>query len=608
MRNKRIRNRLAALLPGIVALALTGWAMADPPARVARLGYFSGEVSFSPAGENEWVQGTINRPLTSGDRLWITSGARAELQIGVATLRMSGSTSVTLLNLDDRVAQLELAQGTLNIRVRRLSTNQVFEIDTPNLAFSLRRPGDYRIEVDPAGDATTVLVRSGEADVYGEGSAYTLGPSQSYRYYGTGLRDYENVKRPRVDEFDRWAIDRDRRAEKSGSLRYVSPDVIGYEDLDANGTWRTVAGYGNVWVPSRVEAGWAPYRDGHWSWVEPWGWTWVDDAPWGFAVSHYGRWANLGGTWGWVPGPARQQAVYAPALVAFVGGSNFRLSVSSGNVGGVAWFPLAPRDVYRPSYSVSREYFTRVNASNTVINNTNITNVYNNNSTNITYVNQRVPGAVVAVPTTAFVQSQPVSRAAVRLSSELIVSAPVSALAAVAPVQRSVIGPAAPAAKPAMNRVERPVVARTAPPPPPVAFAARESALAAAPGKPLATAEVQRLKPGPAPVPAPQVVVAAPVKPAVPMASAQPSKPAPGGDGRPAGQRGRPDQTAPPSDTSLKPQPAAQPVTPAVKPLPAPPVTSQPAPPGASQPAPPTTCYAAAGTATRAASAGCRAV
>jgi len=36
---------------------------------------------------------------------------------------------------------------------------------------------------------------------------------------------------------------------------------------------------------------WAPYREGHWAWIEPWGWTWVDDASFGFVTSHYGRWA-----------------------------------------------------------------------------------------------------------------------------------------------------------------------------------------------------------------------------------------------------------------------------------------------------------------------------
>ena len=567
-RLRKLRNRLSALLVGIATFASAGLALADPPSRVARLGYISGAVSFSPAGENEWVHGVVNRPLITGDRLWVAPGARAELQIGLAVARLSGSTSVTLLNVDDRVTQLELTQGTLNIRVRRLPPNHVVEIDTPNLAFTLRRPGNYRIEVDPADDATTVLVRDGQGEVFGEGVAYAIAARQSYRYYATGLREYE-VIRPQFDDFDRWSAERDRRTESSVALRYVSPDVIGYEDLDANGTWRVVAGYGAVWVPTRVASGWAPYRDGHWSWVEPWGWTWVDDAPWGFAVSHYGRWTNLDGTWGWVPGPVRQQAIYAPALVAFVGGSNFRLSVSSGNVGAVGWFPLGPSEIYRPSYAVSRDYFARVNNSNTVINNINITNVYNAPQ-NVTYVNQRVPGAVVAVPTTAFVQSQPVARVAVRLSSEQVFSAPVTQVVAVAPIQRSVIGPAAPANRPVVDSPVRQIVARTAPPPPPVPFVARESALAATPGKPLTESEVQRLKPGgAAAVPAPQVVVGAPAKPAVPMAAAQPSQPStsgPGGQGQGGPGRGRPEPGAPGPDQTARPQPALQ--APAIAPAP----------------------------------------
>src|SRR6185436_307151 len=120
---------------------------ADPPSRVARLGYMAGPVSLSPAGENDWVQATINRPLTTGDRLWADAGARAEIQVGGAMIRMHPGTALSILNLDDRVAQLQLSQGTLTVRVRRLGPNQVFEVDTPNLAFTLRQPGEYRIAV-----------------------------------------------------------------------------------------------------------------------------------------------------------------------------------------------------------------------------------------------------------------------------------------------------------------------------------------------------------------------------------------------------------------------------------------------------------------------------
>ena len=108
---KHSRNRIIALLFGAATLIFAGWASADPPARVARLGYISGAVSFSPAGEDDWVEARINRPLITGDRLWVDAGARAELQVGSAVFRMGGGTSVTLLNLDNRVAQLQVSAG-----------------------------------------------------------------------------------------------------------------------------------------------------------------------------------------------------------------------------------------------------------------------------------------------------------------------------------------------------------------------------------------------------------------------------------------------------------------------------------------------------------------
>ena len=559
-----LRFRAFALVVGAPALAFSGGASADPPARVARLGYTAGAVSFSPAGENDWVQASVNRPLTNGDRLWVDAGARAEIQAGGAVIRMSANTSVSVLNLDDQITQLQLTQGTLNVRVRRLAPNQLFEVDTPNLAFTLREPGEFRIVVDPDGNATDIIVRKGQGEVAGEGTAYVVDSRQPYRFTGTGLREYEFLDVPRMDEFDRWAADRERAFDNSASARYVSPDVVGYQDLDANGNWRVDATYGNVWFPNRVAAGWAPYRDGHWAWIDPWGWTWVDDAPWGFAVSHYGRWTHLRGIWGWVPGPVRRSAYYAPALVVFVGGDNFRLTLSSGSVGGVGWFPLAPREVYRPSYMASRSYFENINRSNTVINTTVINNTYNTtNVTNVVYVNRQVPGAVVAVPTTTFVQSQPVSRAAVRVSREILASAPVTVAPLVAPTGQSVRGAAGPGGKPPPRVFERPVVARSAPPAAQLGFAAQQQQLALKPGKPLDDAARKALKPADgAPVSVVKVLTPAQVAPPKVLPPAL----APGA--RPGEARGKPDgqkALAPPTISVAPPTPpqgVAQPPVP----------------------------------------------
>src|SRR5258708_37079510 len=185
--------------------------------------------------------------------------------------------------------------------------------------------------------------------------------------------------------------------------------MVGAEDLGGYGTWHQNPEYGAVWVPSGVQAGWEPYRYGHWAFVRPWGWTWIDDAPWGFAPFHYGRWAVIDGVWVWLPGRREGRPVYAPALVAFVGGPRFGVEIGFGGGGVAAWVALGPGEVYRPAYHHSDRYIREVNVTH-VTNVTNITNV--TNVTNVTYVNQT---HVVAVPQTAFVGARPVAAAAVAL-------------------------------------------------------------------------------------------------------------------------------------------------------------------------------------------------
>src|SRR5450759_2688965 len=102
MQIQLLRLRAFAFVAGVAILAFSGWVSADPPSRVARLGYMTGPVSFSPAGENDWVQATINRPLTTGDRLWVDARARAEIQVGGAMIRVHAATSLSILNLDNR--------------------------------------------------------------------------------------------------------------------------------------------------------------------------------------------------------------------------------------------------------------------------------------------------------------------------------------------------------------------------------------------------------------------------------------------------------------------------------------------------------------------------
>jgi len=525
---------LFCLLIALASFALPASAQSDdPPSRVARLAYVQGSVSFQPAGTDDWVTAGLNRPLTTGDKLWSDNNGRVELQLGGSLVRLSSNTGFSFLNLSDSVTQIQLSQGTLLVRVQRLDDNESYEIDTPNLAFSVLRPGLYKISVNEAGDSTAVKVRSGDGEATGGGAAFAVHANDYDTFSGTDQLSVDSQRYgAAADAFDNWAAGRDRHWQNSNSAQYVSVDVVGYDDLDDHGSWRRTPDYGSVWFPRTSVAGWAPYHNGHWDYIEPWGYTWVDDEPWGFAPFHYGRWLFYEGSWGWVPSPPRAQGityvrpVYAPALVAWVGGPHFAIGITSAPGVNVGWFPLGPREVYVPSYRVSRNYVNKVNVSNTTVNTTVVNNYYNTtvvnnnvNVTNVKYVNQGVPGAVTATSPRAFTSAQPVARNAVKVDPREVASAPVRAFTpAAVPVKQAVLGTGAPAARPPAALQTRAIVAKVAPPPPPPPFEKRQEAIRNNGGRPLSVAQEQQITPVAAPRLAP-VRIAPAAKTVTPPAS-----------------------------------------------------------------------------------------
>jgi FecR protein len=340
----------------------------DPPGRVARLQFMNGSVSIQPAGTGDWVQGAVNRPLTNADNVWADKNSRAELNLGTGIFRIGAESSLTLTNVNENTVQVSLHQGTLNAHVRHLFDGETYEIDTPNQAFTILRTGDYRFDVDPNGDATVVTVWKGEGEATGDGPKMRVKAHTQARFTNGNSMTVKMNAAPDPDSFDEWCESRDRRIDSSRSSQYVSPDVIGSEDLDNSGTWRNTQDYGNVWVPSDVGADWAPYTNGNWIYQDPWGWTWQDYAPWGFAPFHYGRWVSFGGYWGWAPGPyygGWGRAFYAPALVSWYGGG-FGFGIG---FGGFGWCPLGFGEPFFPWYHYGWGYFRGVNIYNSRFNN-----------------------------------------------------------------------------------------------------------------------------------------------------------------------------------------------------------------------------------------------
>ena len=360
------RRWLAAAL--LLAAPLPGWSQqadADPPTRVAYVSALEGPARIAQDERAGWAPATLNWPVTTGTRVALDAGSRAELHGGWIALRLHGPADLSITALDDDTTQVALTQGTLSLRVRELQPGERVEIDTPQLAVVASQPGEYRVDVDPRADTTRVTVHAGSATVYGEGGqSTTMAGRQQTVFAGRALGVVQAGPALGRDALDQWAAARDALEDQSRSARYLSRDMPGYQQLDQYGEWGQDATYGPVWYPSVTVADWAPYRHGRWTWVAPWGWTWVDDAPWGFAPSHYGRWAQIGPRWAWVPGPVARRPVYAPALVGFVGGagSGGSWGVSlGGGLPGAAWFPLAPGEHWQPHYHASPRYRRRVN-------------------------------------------------------------------------------------------------------------------------------------------------------------------------------------------------------------------------------------------------------
>jgi hypothetical protein len=441
----------------------------DPPTRAGRLSDIEGSVSFQGGGEGDWLEAVRNRPLTVGDNLWVDKDSRAEIQIGSTSIRLGPETSVTFLDLGNNVTQLRLSLGSLYFRVRHFGGDDAFEVDTPNLAFNVNRSGVFRVDANQNGDQTIATVYRGEAEITGSGNSYRLDEGQEGTFSGTDQLSYDVSDIQSPDDFSRWSQSRDDREDRARSRDYVSADMTGYEDLDDYGRWRSDPQYGNVWQPNGVPGDWAPYRYGHWAYVSPWGWTWVEDEPWGFAPFHYGRWAFVESSWCWVPGPVAIAPVYAPALVAFVGGGGFSVGIGVG-AQPVGWFPLGPREVFVPWYRTSPRYVQNVNVTNTNVSVVQVTNVYNNYTvnkvTNVTYVNQHVNNSVTVVNHDTFVNARSVHQNIQRVDARQLANARVTPamVTSVQPTRQSFVGVSHPVqARPPEQAMSRQVVATRQP-------------------------------------------------------------------------------------------------------------------------------------------------
>jgi len=324
----------------------------QPGPPVARLGVINGDASVRRGDSGDWVAAVVNAPLMAGDSISVAPGGSAEFQFDYANfVRIGGDSEVRISQLDNGRQQIQVSRGLITWRVLRdpNPSNVQSEISTPAVAIHPQRLSEVRVEVAADG-ATRIIVRRGDAEISTPRGTERIHEGNMMLVRGAADDpEYQVVYAPARDGWDGFNDQRDSYLERAQSNKYVSPDINGAEDLDANGRWGYDPNYGNVWTPN-VAPGWVPYQDGQWAWGDDYGWTWIDNEPWGWAPFHYGSWYfRTGFGWSWFPGQRYGRYWYHPAMVGFFGfgGAGFGVGFGFGSVG---WVPLAPFEPFHPWY------------------------------------------------------------------------------------------------------------------------------------------------------------------------------------------------------------------------------------------------------------------
>jgi hypothetical protein len=392
-----MRSRFLLWLSLLVGVAPISAVADDLPFEPGHLELVSGLVAYR-LGSDPWSPAERNYPVFEGMELSTDPQGRAEIGLGPNALRMANDTEVEVTSLGERITDVMVHQGTINLAMRKVDPGAGVELELSFGTLWVLDPGHYIIDTGDGKSEARVRVLDGKARLVSAKADQDIGagdeavitadnrisltvpsppPAADQQKSAGGVLqpgggavqaqannapaavpDAAATKSP--DEFIQWSMARDTAAVRPNTPAQTPGGDIA--QLDAYGQWRDASGYGEVWFPTAVPADWAPYRFGHWASIPPWGWTWIDDQPWAFIPSHYGRWVNVAGQWGWIPGNAAEPARYAPALVSFIGDPN-GIAVDPGADPAVGWVPLGPGEAFWPWYAAGAAYVAGVNSA-----------------------------------------------------------------------------------------------------------------------------------------------------------------------------------------------------------------------------------------------------
>lgn len=296
-------------LVGFVSLVFFALpASADSHARAVRLSDVQGNVQIDRNTGQGFENAFVNLPLTQGVKIRTQDRGQAALEFeDGSTVRLTPNTLVELpqLVLRDsgvKFSTVKLQEGTAYFDFLGTKDN-VLELTFARESLTLTQPIHLRVAM---ADVDAMLaVFKGQASITGPKGTVEVNKNHTASF---DLLDDHYTVASGIDEFpyDSWDKQEAQYQQQYGkSTSSYSATGYGTADLNYYGNFFTVPGYGMLWQPYFIGAGWDPFLNGAWAFYPGPGYSWVSAYPWGWTPYHCGAWNYLSMYgWAWQPGGA----------------------------------------------------------------------------------------------------------------------------------------------------------------------------------------------------------------------------------------------------------------------------------------------------------------
>lgn len=308
-----------------VLLVFTSSALwADSHARIVRLSYVEGDVEMDRHDDKGFQNAFSNMPVIEGARIWTRGDARAEIEMeDGSTLRLTPDTILEFREMrlrgdGSRSTLIDVQQGTIYVD-NKSKNDDLRLIYSNSQQISPLKASHFRMELDQ-NQMRLSMFRGSVEVIKDNGERVEVRKDETLNIDFTDPSRYYLAKGIDEGAFDSWDQerndDRARAAQKQYASGYNSTYQYGWDDLYRYGYWDNIPGYGSVWRPYGVAAGWDPFWYGRWYYYPVYGWTWISPYSWGWLPYRYGSWVYYGGRgWYWSPGRVHNNWVSVTTVI-----------------------------------------------------------------------------------------------------------------------------------------------------------------------------------------------------------------------------------------------------------------------------------------------------